>query len=268
MTIYIDILILINAYICWLLISLTGRLIRVEISSSRTALCSLIGGISSLAVLADNKTLLGRLIITAVGAFSLAAIIAVAFYKRGVRIATLFTAGAEYIALNILLGGAAFCLKSISGSDKILVFGAYLYIEVSVVELIILTGIIYIILLAAGYIRSKRELALSCYHVFVEIEGRMYGFEGIADTGNNVRDVFTGRPVVVCTGVSPPSPDCTRLYPVPYNTVSGEGLLYAFKPDSVLIRSDRGERSQPSCLVAFKKEGAKRAIFNPSILKY
>ena len=60
-----------------------------------------------------------------------------------------------------------------------------------------------------------------------------------------------------------------KFRPLPYTTVAGTWLLTVFRPDEVLICSDREERSrQVDALIGLGEQENGRAIFNPKLLRY
>jgi stage II sporulation protein GA (sporulation sigma-E factor processing peptidase) len=88
----------------------------------------------------------------------------------------------------------------------------------------------------------------------VRVNGRAAALKGLVDTGNRLREPFSGLPVAVCEakaflGVLPDAhieaalkgelvadtPPPLRM--VPYANVGGAGVLPAFKPDLLLIET-------------------------------
>ncbi len=107
------------------------------------------------------------------------------------------------------------------------------------------------------------------YKVEFTLKDNMYMFSAVADTGNTATDIFTGKPVVICTATKLYSDDLSYFpIPIPYNTISGEGILYAIKPDSIYIIDESNHRQHVNALVAgIEADGnGRRAIFNPKIL--
>ena len=91
---------------------------------------------------------------------------------------------------------------------------------------------------------------------------KSYTLQGVADTGNTVCDIFSGKPIIICTGFA----EIAGGIPVPYSTVNGEGVLFAVKPNTLHIQDEKGRLKSASALVAFKQGSEKRAVFNPNIL--
>lgn len=267
MTIYIDTLVIINTYICWLMLSLCERLTHNHVRPWRMALGSFLGGMSSLLILVNTESIIPMLCILMLKLFSFIAVAFSAFYMRklsGGRMAATMTV---YIIINVIFGGAIYCAKEAFNIPLIYYNSSTFYLDISLADTVIMTAAIYLLLTAAAYFTSRCTDVSCSYRVGICLGDDNFLLEGVADTGNKVSDIFSGKPVVICTGINYSPPDTTRVYAVPYNTVNGEGILYAFTPDSFYIEDEKGRRSDSACLVAFTEGSGKRAIFNPVLLK-
>ena len=69
------------------------------------------------------------------------------------------------------------------------------------------------------------------------IEGKdTFTFDSMVDTGCNLKEPFSGLPVIVAERevIDTVIPEKkTRI--VPFNTLSGDGMLKAFKPEKIII---------------------------------
>lgn len=108
---------------------------------------------------------------------------------------------------------------------------------------------------------TRASNAAHRWRVRLEMGGRSLCLDGLVDTGHQLRAPLTGQPVllVAASDLAPllgagvverlagsmldwdelPAPWRGRVRSIPYQTVSGEGLLPAFRPDGVWLQ--RGE---------------------------
>lgn len=91
-----------------------------------------------------------------------------------------------------------------------------------------------------------------------------------ADTGCELREPFSGLPVIVSergalSGLAPEEGGPMRL--VPFGSLGGEGLLYAFRPDSVTGPGN----AKLSCYIALTdlklSSGQYAALYNPDMFQ-
>ena len=82
----------------------------------------------------------------------------------------------------------------------------------------------------------------SRFQVFLRLGERRLMLNGLADTGNNLTDTFSGTPVIVCsaTALEPllagtPVEQLRGYRLAPCTTVTAEGLVPLFRPDEVCI---------------------------------
>ena len=241
MAIYLDLVLLLNFLIDFLLLVCAERLAGFTPSWIRLGLAALLGGAySGLCLIPGLKFMgdFGGRIISLCGI----AIIAFGFEKATVRKAVLF------VLLTMALGGAASGIQN--GS-----FGA-----------LIGTALSLAILCVIGF-RGKTETA---DYVPVELvyQGKQIRTTALSDTGNTLLDPITGEKVLIAdasigeklTGLTPGqlrNPVETMLKPpikglrlIPYCTVGNSGgMLLALRCDQVRIGGKQG-----SLLVAFSPE--------------
>jgi stage II sporulation protein GA (sporulation sigma-E factor processing peptidase) len=128
------------------------------------------------------------------------------------------------------------------------------YFDVSAALLVISTAAAYAVLRIAAWLTQPRSLPREILNGRVRVNGKAAALKGLVDTGNRLREPFSGLPVAVCearafAGVLPDkhieaalrgeivadTPPPLRM--VPYANVGGTGVLPAFKPDMLLIET-------------------------------
>lgn len=230
---------------------------------------SLIGGLSSLLILLPCNSII-RWTVTAAIKLAACFIITISvFYTRGISKKKLMICSAFYMLLNAAFGGIVYLIQSALNTKIIYISGLCFYFDIPLIRLVFTTGTIYIVILIISHMAKTCVGISHSYMVTIDIGERRYRMEGVSDTGNTVTDIFSGRPVIICTGCEEKDEDIyngKRITAVPYSTVNGEGLLYAFTPDALFIENEKGEKICVSALVAFTKGNVKRAVFNPGVL--
>ena len=263
MDIYIDVLIILNTYLTWLLLSLTAALTHTALKTSRCALASFIGGISSLIILIPTHVKLIGFIVFVLKVISCAAIVAAAFYRQSAKKLALLTV--SFFAVSMLISAALELLQTSVGTSTFCLQSGFIYLDISPLNLVISTAVIYFAVCVFSKLFSKKLGVLNSYRIDFQIGCKAFSLDAVADTGNTARDLFSGLPVIICTGVD--IKDGKKLRAVPYKTISGEGILYAFSPDNLSITDEKGSSKEISALVAgINSNGEQKAIFNPKIL--
>lgn len=240
MTVYIDVLIVLNVYISYFTVRAAGRILHTNPELRRLVFASVFGGVSSLAALLDEGIVLSLLIrcsLTAVMTF-----IAFGFGSAGKLALRSFVC----LAVGMLLCGAAMLVHELTGSTLVFSANGYVYMSVSALVLVIASAAIYGLLSVFRRILDgpggDRRVKLT-----VSSGGKTSELEAVTDSGNYLRDFLTGRHVVVCKlaaveSILPPNvsayldgstEDLSGIRLIPMETASGSGLAAAFRPERV-----------------------------------
>ncbi len=263
MEIYLDVLVVLNTYLSWIQLSLCAAVSKTLLKPIRCAAASFIGGLSSLIILIPNSVKLYAFTSLALKMISCLVIVFTAFGRRSAKKEAALSL--TFFISGILLSGAAAIFNKLSGTRYIDVSRGFIYFKISPLALVLSTAAAYAILTLFSKIFSQVSGAVNSYRIDFVSGCKAFSLDGIADTGNKARDLFSGLPVIICTGVE--LKDGNKLRAVPYKTLTGEGILYAFSPESIHITDSKGNRKSVSALVAsIDSAGEQRAIFNPEIL--
>lgn len=271
MVVYIDVLIILNVYITYFILRCCSRFFHEDYKLFRLITASVSGGISSLTVLLDNSfplALFARLLsvgITVVIAFGFKG--AVRFFEKVVfcfGISMLICGGAEVIGESLETG----FISSVGG---------YPYMNISVIVLLAATIIIYGMICFLRRLIDKGNAEKSIY-LIIENNGRRIKISAFSDSGNNLVDFLTGMPVIVCssTAIKEILPDnilseteLKGIRLIPWHSVSGGGIIRAFKPDSIAAVFNGEEKSLNALIGITEKECFNKetdAIINPKLL--
>lgn len=260
--IYVDVLMVINFFITFLLLLLTQKLAKENIKLLRFVLASFAGALYALVILFDELSfavsLLGKL---AAGCI----IVLIAFGCASVK--GFLKNTAVFLFSNFVFVGIMVGLWMIFKPEGIVINNSTVYFDISASTLLICAFIAYIV--SAVIIRlyngrtSKKEL----YRITVLHMDMKYSFFAFADSGNNLREPFSDFPVIVADEDLFKNVECSRVIPV--STVSGEGILKAFRPEMVVIETSRAKVETNRIYIALSgsmKKGEYRGIINPKSL--
>ena len=249
--IYLDVLIVLNWFLDYLLLSLTARILRVPVRRRRLVLGALVGGLCACQILLDVPMPLSLLLNLAGAALMVLAAFSwhtpAAFGKR------LFV----LYAVSALLAGCVSVLWRVTGSERFLSHNGVIYCDISPLLLTAFSLVSYAAIRLYDRFTHKHAPAGREYEVTIDDGCGTCTCRALYDTGLHLREPFSGSPVVVVRretvqpflsfplsealhgggAVGLAQRHCTRLRLIPYRTVSGEGLLPAFAPARVTLRA-------------------------------
>lgn len=259
--VYADLLFLINAAMDGLCLLLTGKLLHRRVKTWRVALAAALGGVYAVAVLFPD---VGAGLSLLLDLAMCLAMCGITFGGRGGGgIRGLFSAVGVYFLLSMALGGIMTALYHLlnragwvsllseltgAGGDGL---GSWLFLLLALVG----GG-----LSLWGGRLSRRAGRISFCTVRVELDGRQVVLRGMVDSGNLLRDPMGGRAVICAdahglgdflpsslmemmkgaTSTVPhlSSSDAKRVRIIPAGTATGNGILYGFLPDRILLTAE------------------------------
>lgn len=276
-TIYVDVLIILNIYVNFFLLKATARLTHTPLKTSKCIVSSIIGSIFSLIILLPKMHFLLNLTAKLTAA---AVITASAFGIKDVgrTLKLIF----NFYLVNFIFGGTImlFCIAFKPGFMTFT--NSYLYIDFSLISLVVFTAAAYAAVNIFRRFLDRGNFSEKKYTVSITCKGRSTSLEALADTGNNLVDMFSGKPVIICrkdeisdiTGLNAePTPENAELLYkeygirfIPYSTIGSLGMIAVFTPDKVVIQDN--ENGKTKCVDAMIGINPKDvpAIFNPKLL--
>lgn len=255
MTVYIDVLIVINIYITYFTMRAGSRLLHCAVEFPRLAAASVFGGLSALAALINADILVSLALKTALTVLTV--LIAFGFDSAGKLALRSFVC----VSVSMLICGAAVMLHEFAHTDIVFSANGYVYLDVSALVLVISTAIIYGVLCLLRRIfddpANGETAALT-----IRSGGSETVLDAIPDSGCLLRDFFTGKPVVICKAdalqeIMPASvrsylggrtDDMTGIRLIPLSTAAGSSTAAAFRADSVTVRY-RGHEKKLDVLI-------------------
>lgn len=257
--IYVDVLLVVNFFITFLLLLVTQKLAKENSKLIRLVLASFAGSAYSLVILFDELdfavSLLGKLCAAFV-------IVLIAFRLTSFKCFIKNTA--IFFFVNFVFVGIMVGLWMIFKPSGIVINNSTVYFDVSATALLVSAFLAYIISAVIIRIYNNKTAKKELYSVTVYKDGKKYSFFAFADSGNKLREPFSDSPVIVADADLFKDVECNRVIPV--STVNAEGMLTAFKPDKVVISTSRGEGVLNRVYIALSKnvkKGEYRGIINP-----
>ena len=263
MVIYLEYLFLENFLTGVLLLFLTARLAGQYTRQShlwlRIFLGGIISGIGSLTIFIPVSGLTGAIV-----RLTLAVLICMAvFGQRPLKLKRLLKTTLLFLTLTFLSGGAAMAfalwrqIPAVSGN------GALYFEPLTYGTLICLSAPAFALTcIFIKLVKERRMENIIRGKVCLIIEGRVYSFEALADSGNSLREPLTGRPAALIDSKGaaklPFRPEdieaeCDeamrkRFVVVPYKAVGTEkGILKGIRTDSITF----GEKKIEGAALAF-----------------
>ena len=285
MTVYADILILINLYINYLLLQLTQKVLRRRFSKGRVLAASVVGALCSLIMLLPP--LPGLLLFF----FRLLLATGIVYLAGGEkRISYLIRQTLLFFAANVLLCGLVLLLWNLFLPNFVAVNNGVIYLNLSAVTLLAMTTLAYGLLSALDRLRPKGE-EKTLFRLRVSTSNGSIECQGLLDTGNSLSDPFTGTPVVVvCYRIVEPVlpeqvkafmervfekkepiqelPVCTAVRWIPCTSVGTTQLLPAFVPEKLECFDGGKWKRAREVMVALTPHslgGDCEALLNPSL---
>lgn len=267
-TIYIDVLIVLNIYVNFFLLSSAAWITHSPLKKKRCTAASAYGSLFSLLILAPRLNAAVNIIIKLFAALT---VVLLAFGFHGRR--RFLINSAAFFSANFILAGTVYAVYSWLAPELMHFNNSYFYIDFSLVILVATTSLMYFVLWIVRLLLDKAPEGTDRYRIIIRFGNKVIALDGLADTGNAMVDFFTGAPVIICSGDKfgfsnyslENLPKGFRL--LPCSTVSENGLLPIFRPDEVIIVSTlNGEKKPVDAMIGLGQK-SDIAIFNPKLLK-
>lgn len=263
-TIYVDTLLCVNLFIDYLLLCITKKVLHIQTRTRRLLLSSLVGALSSLiALLPFYSVFLSALWKIAMGI----AIVLIAFGKGNFRkICLRFL---TFLGLSMVLSSSIVVLNNLWNTNRIIIYNDVIYFDISPLALLITTAVVYTILLIYNKL-SSAKLRCEVHRVTISTDYiRNLTFESAIDTGCNLREPFSGLPVILTeeevfddTGIKE-----NKMRVIPFSTISGSDIILGFKPKMVEID---GKKLKNGCYIGIcknKLNGEIKSIMGQDLLE-
>lgn len=239
MTVYADILFLVNLYIDALLLSAVRRFLRLPLSRWRWLLASALGGAFGLFALLPRLRGLALLLLCVGQA---AALVTAAFYPQ--RPGVLLRGTFLLFLFGAALSGLLTLFSRFVPMRGMLLLNGTVYFDLSPLWLVLCTCLSYGVLWAFHRLFRQRGNPVFCRTVTLVHGGKTVSLTAKVDTGLSLTEPFSGEAVWIVekralsallpagfgTAESP-----IPFRPVPYSSIGGTGILPAFRPEALTL---------------------------------
>ena len=287
MTIYIDVLIVLNIYVNYFLLLAVSKLTHTKLYIGRCTFASVIGSFFSLIILIPSISVIFSIILKLIAA---SIIVLLAFGARDFK--RYFRMLLYFYAVNFIFAGVMLAVWLTFKPSFMRFNNTYFYFDFSLFSLIVSTVIAYIAVSLIRYFLDRKSMGNKKYSVIFSVNKQTVSAEAIADTGNTLTDIFTGKPVVICNLEFIPiseeykellidndmdriqkymieSTELKGVRLIPFSTLNSSGTIAVFNPDKIIIKeNETGEVKEVNALVGIGTQsiGTYKSIFNPNLL--
>lgn len=190
--IYVDILIFINVTVTFLILMTTADFIHIHVTKLRYVAGAVTGGLFSLLILAPALNIftlfLVRLLMCVI-------IVMITFGRQKPRIILKCLFG--FCMVNFLYAGITYFIYSVFTPEGTVYNNGYLHFRISTISLIIITVAVFLCLKVADKFILKTKKGDLVFDVELFNDGKNVLIKALYDSGNNVRDIYTGKPVII-----------------------------------------------------------------------
>ena len=267
--IYADILFILNLYITYALLLLTSFLIRTNTKRLRLLIASILSAVCSLVILMpsiDEKVIaysrIPILFLLVWVAFSFVNL------RNFVRLSVCF------FSVNLIFAGLMFFLWYFLSPQNMYYNNGIVYFDISATQLLITTAVCYFLLKGAHKLISIKTPSDTVFDLEIFVGGKKFYCKSLLDTGNTLTDPFSGYPVIIVNhdvlgeielpDINKPDAVCDenlKFRFVVCSTVSGEGVLPAFKPEKVRVSAFKSSFETDMVVVAVTEKKLKNGAF-------
>ena len=243
MVIYVDVLFVVNFFITYLLLFATSFLAKSEMKQYRAIIASLAGGLYSLVIICDKLNFL----ISTLGKIAVSILIVfIAFGFKRFTVVFYFS--------NLIFLGVIYAVYMYFSPNGVTVKNSSVYFNITATQLVLSAFGAYIVTFIIIKITNRTLAKGEIYSLSIFTDDKEYKLFAFADSGNKLKEPFSDYPVIIVDKSKIPE-KCERL--IPCQTVSGEGMLKAFKPDKVIISSSKNKIELTKVYVAFSEVKSK-----------
>ena len=193
MTIYIDVVLIENLIMNYIILLATGMILKIKIKHIRLIIGSLLGAIYTIigyiGILEIYSSFILKIILSIM-------IVYIAYYPQSLK--KMWKELLFFYLTSFVFGGVAFSLFYIVKPQEIVIKNG-LFLVTSPLKTVILGAIVAFVIIITSFKIIKNKISkkdLIC-EITVEIENRKITTKALIDTGNMLKEPITNTPVVV-----------------------------------------------------------------------
>ncbi len=268
--IYADVLFIINTYVTYILLFTTAFLAKEKVSRLRLVFSSFVGGGYSFIILLGEINLFFSLFLRLVVA---SVFVFVGFKIRNKR--HFFKLYALFFLTNFIFAGIILALWYTFSPTSLYFNSGVLYLDINSLSLITLSAICYLIIKAISAFLEFKTPRGRIFNVTLTLSEKEISLRGFLDTGNSLKDPFSGESVLIVSeksiesiakidfrGDEMQTIQGRAIRFIPCNTVSSSFLMPVFRVDKIKIDSVEKSFEKKDVLVGITKETLKNGEYD------
>ncbi|MBQ7504162.1 MAG: sigma-E processing peptidase SpoIIGA [Ruminococcus sp.] len=229
-TVYVDVMIFTNIFEDFLLLCAVKYILRIKTKYYRLVLGSLAGGIMSVLSLINLNFIISVLL----KILSALLLILIAFGFKDKKL--FIKSSSTLIVITFLVNGAIICFYIALKPNGMLIINDSVYFDISPLLLIILTLVVYIILFLYKKLFKNHAKTNLVKDVEIKLNNSAFIIKCKVDSGLNAKEPFSGSSVIIVEkSVFNESVNEKNLRVIPFKSLGGEGIIYGFKAENVII---------------------------------
>lgn len=236
--IYADILIVLNLIVNYLLLRAASMILGSERNAVRFLISSALGGFFSLIIFVENIPFWLNIPIKIV---FLSIMVTVAFKIK--KISDFIKNFAAFFLCNFAFAGIMLAVNIFFSPDATVFKNGVVYFDIDIITLVSASMGCYVVLSLISKFTRSRMVHNLLYDIRVSYDGRSVSGKALLDTGNSLRDGFSGKPVIIAEKdfigrIIPENREITNLHNfrlIPYSTINSGGALPAFLAEEVEV---------------------------------
>lgn len=151
----------------------------------------------------------------------------------------------SFFIANFVFAGIMLAFSVFVAPEKALYKNGIVYFDIDIVTLTVSAFVCYVILSALTRFSRSRPPAESTYDLTVTYNGKTVTGKALYDTGNVLRDSFSGRPVIIAEkdfvqklfGEGEDVTQQKNFRLIPYSTIRNGGALPAFLAEKITLKT-------------------------------
>ena len=286
--VYVDVLFVLNLFINYFLLLSVAKIMRFSAKRWRILCGALLGGAYSLMIFLPTVATWFSVLLKMI--FSVTLVLTSFKFNSFKHFLKLL--GCFY-AVNFAFAGIMLALWFAFKPNGMVINNGVVYFNISMLVLAVSAVAAYLIISIISKLMRRNAPDSHIYEISISVDGKKAETRALMDTGNALSDSFSDTPVIVAEykfvepvlpgelrdffGGEKEAPDISelrnwksRIRLIPYHSVDKGGVLPAFRPDNLHIKSVKGDDDIKNVYVAVCKGrlpySEYGALLNPRVI--
>lgn len=270
--IYIDILICTNIFINYFILLAISRIFNIDFKKYRLILASFLGGLYSFLIFLPDELFFISLILKFLASLT---IILLAFKINSFLSFIKITA--SFYIVNFLFAGVILFFWYFLDTKNIFVKNSTVYFNLSPIFFVVTTLISYLVIRILSFFTARSVSNNEFCNLKIEQGSKIFNLKAKIDTGNNLKDPFSNKPVAVVEykfieeilpkkfkeyfldfgagkqEINDEKLASLKIRAIPFNTILGSGIMPAFKPEKIKLIENNKKETEKDAFIAICK---------------